>query len=274
MEDDFSPDTIVASDTAAIPLVEETSAEYLGRWHRLVSTTNWEKGRIIHAWRRALLDAGAPAGCYSDEAWSRRAGSVSAQHVGRLRRVYERFGRVQEQYGGLYWSHFQAAVDWPDAEMWLEGAVQNGWSVAAMRQQRWQALGAAAELKPRDEDIIQAEFDEDAGPAADAPLPETIGQSLGVVQAAGTNAEVATGPAGVPDSLDVSEVLAEAAVAEPFRPFADLGPLPPDLSEAFESFKLAILHHKLSGWQEVACDDVVAALQALQQLALAPGDTP
>jgi hypothetical protein len=46
--------------------------------------------------------------------------------------------------------------------------------------------------------------------------------------------------------------------------------LPPDLGEAFESFKLAILHHKLSGWQEIACADVVAALQALQQLALAP----
>jgi len=271
MEEDFSPDTIVAADTPASAIVEETSAEYLGRWHRLVSTTNWEKGRIIHAWRRALTDAGAPAGCYSDEAWSRRAGSVSAQHVGRLRRVYERFGRVQKQYGGLYWSHFQAALDWPDAEMWLEGAVQNGWSVAAMRQQRWQALGAPAEMKPRDEDIIQAEFDEDAGPA-DAPLPAAIGQSLGIVQAAGTKADAALAPAEVPDSHDVSAVLAEAPVAEPFRPFADLAPLPPDLSEAFESFKLAILHHKVSGWQEVACADVVAALQALQQLALAPVD--
>ena len=39
--------------------VEQASAEYLGRWNRLVSTTNWEKGRIISAWRQALIDSDA-----------------------------------------------------------------------------------------------------------------------------------------------------------------------------------------------------------------------
>ena len=34
--------------------------------------------------------------------------------------------------------------------------------------------------------------------------------------------------------------------------------------------KLAILHHKLSGWTEVSAADVVAHLQALELLANAP----
>ena len=123
-------------------LAIDASVEYVGRWNRLVSTTNWEKGRIIHQWREALRQAVAPAGSFADEAWSGQVGGVTPQHVGRLRRVYERFGEVFGQYRGLYWSHFQAAVDWPDAEMWLEGAVQNGWTISQMRAQRWEAIGA------------------------------------------------------------------------------------------------------------------------------------
>ena len=36
-------------------LTKEASAEFLGRWSRLVSTTNWEKGHIINEWRQALI---------------------------------------------------------------------------------------------------------------------------------------------------------------------------------------------------------------------------
>ena len=100
------------------------------------------------------VEADAPAE-YSDETWSRQVGSVTPQHVGRLRRVYERFGQVYDGYDdGLYWSHFQAALDWNDAEMWLEGAVQNDWSISEMRRTRWETLGGAAELQPREEDIV------------------------------------------------------------------------------------------------------------------------
>ncbi len=128
---------------AQATLALEASTEYVGRWNRLVSTTNWEKGRIIHEWRAALRQSGAPPADSTDDAWSRQVGGVSPQHVGRLRRVFERFGAVFTQYGGLYWSHFHAALDWPDAEMYLEGAVQNGWSVPEMRNQRWEAMGGA-----------------------------------------------------------------------------------------------------------------------------------
>jgi len=49
-------------------------------------------------------------------------------------------GGDSSQYEGLYWSHLQAALDWDDAEMWLEGAIQNQWSVSQMRGQRWETL--------------------------------------------------------------------------------------------------------------------------------------
>jgi hypothetical protein len=204
-------------------------------------------------------------------------GNVSGQHVGRLRRAFEKFGEVYAQYSGLYWSHFSAAMDWPDAEMWLEGAVQNGWSVAQMRTQRWEAIGAPADMKPREEDIIVAELDEDAGPVIDSSARrETLEESVGVVRdpdaKPGEESRVPephdspeTRP---PDALEKAADL--AAAPEPVRPFESLPPLPEDLAEALEAFKLAILSHKLAGWRDVSRDDVLVALEALKQLALAP----
>ncbi len=127
--------------TGENPNIETACSEYLGRWNRLVSTTNWEKGRIVAEWREALIEAGAAAAAYSDEAWSQRVGNVTPQHTGRLRRVYQRFAEMREAYHGLYWSHFQAALDWDDAEMWLEGAVQNRWSISQMQGERSRTLG-------------------------------------------------------------------------------------------------------------------------------------
>ncbi|HEX5498011.1 MAG TPA: hypothetical protein VFX03_02250, partial [Thermomicrobiales bacterium] len=147
-------------------VIDEASQAFVGAWRGLISTTNWEKGRIIHEWREALKESGAPVQEYSDEAWSRRVGQVSGQHAGRLRRVYERFHDVRESYAGLYWSHFQAALDWSDAEMWLEGGVQSGWSVGEMRARRWEALGGVANGQPHDAEAVDAEFDEDSDPAA------------------------------------------------------------------------------------------------------------
>ena len=91
------------------------SQPYVGMWQRLISRTNWEKGSIICEWRDALVADGAPASDYSDETWGRLVGGVSSQHVGRLRRVYRRFGETHDKYQGLYCSHFCAAIDWNDA---------------------------------------------------------------------------------------------------------------------------------------------------------------
>lgn len=266
----------VSASSADGPLVEEASTEYLGRWNRLVSTTNWEKGRIIYQWRLALLQAEASPGSCSDEAWSRRVGNITPQHVGRLRRVYQRFGTVYEQYDGLYWSHFQAAIDWDDAEMYLQGAVQEKWSVSQMRGQRWEAMGAPPEKKPRDEDVITGELNEDVDLAHDEGLPDSICDSPGVVR----DAEVAledesqSGPYEATDtsvSGDGGPSVDDRPV-DPVRPFENLPALPPDLNEAFEGFKLAVLSHKVSGWQEISLNDVLAVLDALKALALAPAD--
>lgn len=261
---------------AETTLAEETSLSYLGQWNRLVSTTNWAKGRIIQEWRTALVEAGASASQYTDEAWSRRTGNVSPQHVGRLRRVFERFGASSESYAGLYWSHFQAALDWNDAEMWLEGAVQNRWSVAHMRTSRWEAQGAPADLKPSEADIVAAELDEDSAEPAFADRDSDATSSAGYVRdegpdlgdesEGGPNAGVAEGD--VPFDADAHEYVGGLESA-PVRPFENLPQLPPDLADAMESFKLAILHHKLAGWQECSRDDVVANLDALHLLALA-----
>ena len=74
----------------------------------------------------------------------------------------------------------------------------------------------------------------------------------------------------------IADDLAEAADAyedEPaLRPFENLPHLPADLREAFDSFKLAIVHHRVAGWQEVSLEDVLATLDALRQFALAPAD--
>jgi hypothetical protein len=251
--------------------VEQTSLEFLGRWNRLVSTTNWEKGRIISQWRLSLVACGAPVQAYSDEAWSHRVGNVSSQHVGRLRRVHEQFAEVYAQYAGLYWSHFQAALDWHDAEMWLEGAVQNGWSVAQMRRQRWEATGAVPSEEPRGEETLPGELDEDAPPAEH--LPDTMDASTREVHDAASDDEGSPIETSDDSPFDAGDEIQDTVVsAATVRPFENLPSLPDDLREAFEAFKLAILAHKLTQWQSISRDDLLGVLDALKQLALAPAD--
>ena len=259
------------ADVAGPRIIEETSTEYLGRWNRLVSTTNWEKGRIICQWREALIQSEAPTSSYTDEAWSRWVGNVSPQHTGRLRRVFRRFGETCEQYNGLYWSHFQTALEWDDAEMWLEGAVQNGWSISQMRHQRWQATGAPEELKPRAEDVITAELDEDVQPLDGESPGGTISETIGEVRDAEGSA-VDQPPLPPRAAEEAATPAVDQPAVQPFRPFENLPPLPPDLNEALEAFKLAVLHHRLSGWKDVSCEDVLLALDSLKALALAPAD--
>jgi hypothetical protein len=171
----------------------------------------------------------------------------------------------------LYWSHFYTALDWPDAEMWLEGALQNGWSIAQMRSRRWEALGAQPELKPKESEIFLTEADEDSVPNGDQSLPKTITEALGEVHAAGARVEHLSDSA----PFDYGEAVATDSAtlgiepAKPFRPFENLPPMPADFIEAFELFKLAVISRKLAGWQDIALEDVLAILDALKQLALA-----
>jgi hypothetical protein len=256
------------------------SQPFVGRWSRLVSTTNWEKGRIIVQWREALIGQGLPVSEYSDEAWGRLVGGVTGQHVGRLRRVYQRFAAAQEQYGGLYWSHFQAALDWSDAEMWLEGATRSGWSVAQMREKRWETLGQLEGDRLRAEDAVASETDEDFEPSrTQEPIPHSITGEYGEVtgprhegpdfgdEPNRSSSDRAAGGSEWDDSA------AGAAPVELVRPFEDLPELPDDLAEAFDTMKLAILRHKADAWQQIPAANVLRTLDALKALVLAPSDS-
>jgi hypothetical protein len=270
-----------AESPASPQLPEEVlsaSQPYVGRWNRLISTTNWEKGRIVCQWRDDLLSAGSVSEEYSDEAWSNLVGGVTGQHVGRLRRVYQRFGQSQEQFKGLYWSHFQAALDWEDAEMWLEGAVQSGWSVARMRQQRWETLGRVEANRPLDADVKSSEVDEDFvasdATARSKETPSAITGTYGEVQGPRLEGpdfgDDEPGPSRTSDSGSEWESPAAAAPVDLVRPFENLPELPDDLADAFEAFKLALLHHKTDGWRQIALSDVIRTLEALKTLAEAP----
>lgn len=251
----------------------EASLPFVGRWNHLVSTTNWEKGRIIAEWRQSLIDAKRPAREYADDAWARLVGTVTGQHVGRLRRVFDRFGKTYQGYQGLYWSHFHAALDWVDAEMWLEGAVQSQWSVSQMRRQRWEAMGAVEAERPLDEDIVVAEKDEDVDPAlvreeTAQRVPDSVTEVQGPAIPEGADF-------GDEDEGDAQTRLEDAGRAADetiplVRPFANLAELPDDLADAFEALKLAILRHKAEGWRQISLDDVLGALESLKELAWAP----
>ncbi len=263
-----------------VVLADEASVAFVERWEVLVSTTNWEKGRIIFDWREALKATGAAAPQYSDEAWSRRVGSVSGQHVGRLRRVHERFAPLRESFGKLSWSHFCATLEWHDAELWLEGAAQNAWSVSEMRRQRWEAFGAVEADRPKEEDVVSAEVDEDFVPfetseVRDVERAESSVASDFVAETFGEGGDESYAPQGVvdPDHGATSEANhSEVSSQSPVRLFENVGDLPADMQQAFEAFKLSIIQHKLNGWGEVKQADVIAALDGLKQLALTAAD--
>lgn len=248
------------------------AAPFVNRWNRLVSQTNWDKGRIIVDWRRQSIESGLAANAYSDETWSRSVEGVSPQHVGRLRRVFERFKDSYASYEGLYWTHFLAALDWEDAELWLEGAVQSHWSVSQMRRTRWDSMGQQPFEEPDESEVVTAEADEDFSPLSESddsteidrelqdrmgttgPLPE--GPDFGEGESAGE--DVAAGDAAYEDFDQTSD----DKLVDRTSPFASLPPLPVDIAEAMEQFKLAIVRHRATQWQDVTPATVQQVLDA------------
>lgn len=247
----------------------EVSAHFIGRWSELISTTNWEKGKIISLWRETLREANAPSSAYSDEAWCRCVGGVTPQHVGRLRRVYDRFSSSYTTFAGLYWSHFLAALDWDDAEMWLEGATQSKWSVSQMRRTRWEAMGGDPASEPQESDIVASVNDEDFTPLADSDEQTSVQDGPRAVAEGprpdGPDFGEDDGSVAAPEAFDDASDSADWEETEPvISPFASLPSLPVDFAEALEQFKLAIIRHRSSGWAEVSQGDVTKALDALK----------
>ncbi len=257
-------DTQQAPGTSNVGKVDDASRPFVGKWHTLVSTTNWEKGRIISEWRTAKQTAGKDVSEYSDESWAALVGEVTSQHVGRLRRVFDQFGEVYGEYEGLYWSHFHAALDWNDAEIWLEGALQKGWSISQMRHQRDKAHGKTDD----DAEVSATKIAVDEHATSSGKMSEVVDPDD--VEYAGTDAAERGESRPADDTDDMPA--AERSTPAKHRPFESLAELPDDLADAFEAMKLAILAHKLTSWKEVARDDVLASLEALKELALAPSE--
>lgn len=259
--------------------LEQESSPFVGQWNRLISTTNWEKGAIISRWRKLLQKINLPEIAWTDERWSQIVGGITPQHVGRLRRTWDRFHAVYQQYEGLYWSHFCAALDWDDAEMWLEGAVQNGWSVSQMRRQRWEVQGKITGEEPPVTEIMMTEAIEEAealapldargekskydGDYPEGPLPE--GPDFGDENMSGRSTGDGKADGG---SDEMMTMTAEQRV----RPFESFENLPDDIDEAVSQLKIAIIRHKAAGWEEISLDEMLALLDALKQLATSPAE--
>ena len=262
----------VAAAELKLVFSEETTTQsepFVGQWNQLISTTNWEKGQIICQWRESLKKGKAAHSEFSDEAWCQLVGGVTPQHVGRLRRTFERFGHVYQEYQGIFWSHFYAALDWDDAEMWLEGAVQNKWSISGMRQQRWETLGKVGD-PPNGADVVSTELAEETQSLAlaentrkndrdyiEGPVHE--GPDWG-------DEEMASGSHKKSVSeLDDNDL--ESATPHAIRPFESFTDLPDDVMEAASAFKVAIVRHKANDWNEIEQEDLIGLLDALKQLA-------
>ncbi|MGN6134619.1 MAG: hypothetical protein ACTHOU_08965 [Aureliella sp.] len=253
----------------------ELSEPFVARWSVLISRTNWEKGAIIAAWRSELEGQGAPSSAYSDEAWSRRVGGVTSQHVGRLRRVYQRFGNTYASYANLYWTHFLAALDWDDAEMWLEGASQSKWSVSEMRSTRWEATGGDPATQPTENEIVSASTDEDFSPLAEPVAKEKDDERE-------SSRDIPEGPrydepdfgdepgdnSGAVATADDEMPWEEGPSEPPTSPFASLPALPVDVADALEQFKLAIIRHRTAQWAELSQEDMLRTLDALKTFAM------
>jgi hypothetical protein len=268
----------------AIAEPNDAAGRFVGQWNRLVSTTNWEKGRIICQWRDALVAGGAGVTDYSDEVWSQLVGGVTSQHVGRLRRVFQRFGEVFDQFEGLYWSHFQASLDWEDAEMWLEGAIHNGWSVSQMRGKRWETVGKPGESMPVDDATAEEAVDEapwlgdeaeDAeseeaatSESAEVKSPEGAAKRVRDEDADDTDDE----PTASTSSSSPGRESPKTSAKSRSRLGVEVDELPEDLADAFEQFKLAIIAQRRLSWSETTPEAVLECLDALRELTLAPSD--
>jgi hypothetical protein len=268
--DDIPGDELVDAAVLSSPVIEEVSSDFISSWNRLISMTNWEKGKLIHNWRAKLLENGLPRQIYSDESLAKRLGNVSGQHIGRLRRVYERFNTTFENYTGLFWSHFQAVLDWDDAENWLANASENQWSVATMRLQRWEAIGSPSGQKPNDADIIMADPDEDVNPYNDSDTVldgnrKSVEPNRDKDKKKKGEGGSGSGGSTSGDSGDADQDYGNfSSPAEAFAQMKQMKDLPEDLKEAFEQLKVVILSHKVSGWREVEPQRILTFLNAMK----------
>jgi len=290
------------SDIADVSDVSDIASKpFIGRWNKLSSETNWEKGRILLEWRNALIAAKAPSSQYSDEAWANRVGLVTCQHVGRLRRVFERFGETHGEYPNLYWSHFWAALDWDDSELWLEGASQSRWSISQMCRMRAESMQLPEDQTPQsvvakdtqriesasDDGFLEStssarksdqETEENSNRSRSGSFesgPSGEGPDFGDEDSSDQNSRQRDSQQEGRDSLgfesgaisqhELAETSSQGSEDSPARnPFDGLGTLPLDVTEAVDPLKLCILRYRANDWHGFSKQQMIALIEAMK----------
>ena len=179
--------------------------------------------------------------------------------------------RDSKQYEGLHWSHFFAALDWDDAEMWLEGAIQNTWSVSKMRNARWETMGKRPEEEPHIEQIVVTELDEENQSIAAAVSEGEYNEGPRAEDPDFGDEDVGSSKSQSKQD-DEMETATNEATGPKIRPFESIDELPDDIQSAANAFKIAIIKHKADDWSEISVDDLNALLDALKSLAIAASE--
>lgn len=109
-------------------------ADVIEAWHALQSQLAWERGRLIAEFCQTELEDFA-----SESDFVQNVGGVSIDEAKRLRRVWETFAEVKDDYPALDWLHFSTAIDWEDRSRWLKLANRRRLTVKQMRSRRWNA---------------------------------------------------------------------------------------------------------------------------------------
>ena len=193
---------------------EDSETALIFRAQAALSRSNWEVGECAGLWTKRFArgrtdtDFGILVGLSGDQVYQRR-------------RVWETFGDISDNYAGLKWSHFYAALNWDDAAECLQWAQDVQGGVAEMkarrRVQRGEDLNETAttedpfSLAPAELTIVgeAAPFDLDGAHTVSRPLDSHEGDgrqlaalSTGNPSASSSNSyapfreDAATAPAG------------------------------------------------------------------------------
>jgi hypothetical protein len=109
--------------------VKETEEELIFKAQSAVSQSNWVVGECADKWTQRYArgrgdgDFAALLGLTADQVFQRR-------------RVWQTFADVYQNYPGLKWSHFYAALTWDDAPECLQWADENQSTVSEMKAWR------------------------------------------------------------------------------------------------------------------------------------------
>lgn len=122
-------DSEVTPMSSVVVSSAETESDLIVRAQVAVSRCNWEVGECAAVWTKRF-SRGRTDGDFAELV------GLSADQVYQRRRVWETFGDVNHNYGGLKWSHFYAAITWDDAAECLQWAQDIGATVAEMRAWR------------------------------------------------------------------------------------------------------------------------------------------